>query len=277
MLRVRRENLTKDPRALIAAGLALVILIYLAIRSSSVPSTTVSSSSATIVEGKGAETALYVARDHAPERLVPASAFSGPLKKPLELGENEASVVCPERGGKNAPCSKSKAEYRFLIKESNEYYLYVEVIAPDLNANSLWVGVDQDFESFSKCDDAALAGPLTPHKHVTSSGKWLCCPAYLGKNKKKGLAAFYSDCCYNGLGKGGDESGCVLDLEVDTQPKWNQLPRVIKVDVDDPKQGKVITVRLYAREDGTAWTRLALSRKADMAEKNVRLLKPSPA
>lgn len=217
-----------------------------------------------------------IERIHLPERLVLANAYSGTLKKPVELGENDM-VVCPERGGKNTQCSKVGVEYEFRISETDDYFLYVEVIGPDLNANSLWVGVDEEFLGFETCDEDKDAGELIPHKHKSTNGKWLCCPAYLGKNKKKGLTAFYSDCCFDGLGKKGDEKGCVLDLEVDTQPRWNQLPRVIHVEVDDTKIGRIVTVRLYAREDGTAWTRLALSRKSDFGNKNVKSLQPSTA
>jgi len=107
-------------------------------------------------------------------------------------------------------------------------YLYVKTIAPSLNDNSLWVG-QVDNSQFTNCKTDETAGPLIPHKHVSSSKKWLCCPAYLAKNKKKGLGSFYSECCFNGLGPKADQEGCVLDLELSEEPQWLVLCCVTKM------------------------------------------------
>ena len=179
--------------------------------------------------------------------------------------------------GKNTQCGKVSAEYRFKVKKAGDYFLYIQVIAPGLNDNSLWIGlVDGANEAaFDECSTPSgiSPGPFLPHKHLTSSKKFLCCPAYLNKNKKKGLAGFYSDCCYMGLGKEGNEKGCVLDLEVDDQARWNQLPRVIQTTDDN----QVVVVRIYAREDGTSWTGLVLSSNAAHDEQSISRLKKSNA
>ena len=163
------------------------------------------------------------------------------------------------------------------MKNAGDYFLYVQVTAPGLNDNSLWIGLVEgaDQDAFDECQNppGEDSGPLIPHKHLTSSKKFLCCPAYLTKNKKKGLAGFYSDCCYSGLGKDSNEKGCVLDLEVDTQLRWNELPRAVRTSEDD----KIVVVRIYAREDGTSWSGLVLSSKSTLDERSIGKLKRSTA
>lgn len=204
-----------------------------------------------------------------PEMFIPANKFSSIVKKPLDV--QSGTVSCPERGGKNAPCGKVPIEYRFQVKDPGDYFLYIQVVAPSLNDNSLWVelvsGADEHI--YEECQTNINAGPLIPHKHVASKKTFLCCPAYLAKNKKKGLASFYSDCCYGGLGKDSNEKGCVLDLEVDTQPRWNQLPRVFRVEASDT----LVSVRVFAREDGTSWTGLVLSSESALDESDLGKLK----
>ena len=152
----------------------------------------------------------------------------------------------------------------------------MQVTAPGLNDNSLWVGLvegaEQDAFDACKTPSGESAGPLIPHKHV-SSKKFLCCPAYLAKNKKKGLAGFYSDCCYSGLGKDGNEVGCVLDLEVDEKLRWNELPRTIRT----TKSNAVVSIRIYAREDGTSWGGLVLSGKSTLDAGDLAKMKKSTA
>lgn len=177
--------------------------------------------------------------------------------------------------GKNTQCGKVSAEYRFKAKEPGDYFLYVQVTAPGLNDNSLWIGLvsGADQDAFDECKNppGEESGPLIPHKHLTSSKKFLCCPAYLAKNKKKGLAGFYSDCCYQGLGKESNERGCVLDLEVDENLRWNELPRTFRT----KEKNEIVTVRIYAREDGTSWAGVVLSRKSTLDDNYLAKLKKS--
>ena len=56
----------------------------------------------------------------------------------------------------------------------------------------------------------------------------------------------------------------MLDLEVDSQPHWNQVPRKFT------PSGEELTIRLYAREDGTAVTRLYLSTRPELGENDLR-------
>jgi len=161
-------------------------------------------------------------------------------------------VWCPDTGGgkANKLCSKGFAEYVFNVPKPGVYYVYVETVAPNINDNSLWVGSPNLLET---CP-ANKAGGLVPHKHVKSK-TWLCCPKYLANNAKKGQAPFYSDCCSSSLGPAGQDVGCVLDLEVDEKPHWNMLPRELKI----TNSKHQLVVKLYAREDGTAISRIFVS------------------
>lgn len=217
-----------------------------------------------------------------PETFVRASSCTnaGSLKKPLKVTD-EGAVTCPEQGGKNLQCSKVYAEFTFSkLQPKTSYFLYVQTIAPTIMDNSLWispplappssssssasvVGNLEAFTAASACKSPSSSGkyPLVPHKHTSgSSARWLCCPAYLAKNKKKNMAPFYSDCCHPALGPGGDETGCVLDLEVSTGPQWNEFPRAFRLE-----KGDSFSVRIYFREDGTAVSGVFLSSRANLA------------
>lgn len=257
---------------LLAGGVAclLVVLVcfYALARPSSAPppAPVATTTTASEVEAKPAPV-------HRTDVLVKASQFANPaLKKPLELvGSSEVS--CPERGGKNTQCGKVFAEYRFEgATPGSDYYLYIQVKAPSLNDNSLWVSqVDAPsaFYKDSACSGATTMGDLVPHKHRSSDNALLCCPKYLAKNGKKGLVGFYSDCCYKGLGKEPDsDTGCVLDLEVEAGPKWNQFPRPLT-----PNAQGHLAVRIYAREDGTSWTALVVSSEPALTQLALSKLK----
>jgi hypothetical protein len=262
----------------IFTGVILLMLIYF--QKSEIP-IEIDSSSIKSATKESKPAPVGVVRLHSAEVLVPAASFSGILKKPLEIVEKDI-VSCPERGGKNTQCGKVSSEYRFKVAKSGDYYLYVQVIAPGLNDNSLWIGVSEDdgidfttyYDNDQACQTPSEVGSLIPHKHLTSSGKkFLCCPAYLAKNKKKGLAGFYSDCCYMGLGKDSTEKGCVLDLEVDSNQRWNELPRVIRT----TKDNQIVSVRIYAREDGTSWSGVVLSNQPALDAEGLDKLRRSKA
>lgn len=190
---------------------------------------------------------------HAVETPAAADAYNVMLRPMVLQGK---MVICPDKGGGkfNKICSKAYAEYLFTVPRAGTYYVYVEAVAPNINDNSLWVGApDLDTASYTACP-AAKAGNLVPHKHVKAK-KWLCCPKYLDANARKGNAAFYCQCCIDNIGPFGEDLGCVLDLEVDSKPHWNLMPRALKVTATD----KPVAVRLYAREDGTGVTRIMLS------------------
>lgn len=186
---------------------------------------------------------------------LPAEATSyNVMLRPMET--KGSSVICPDKGGgkQNKICSQAYAEYLFDVTKPGVYYLYVETLGPNINDNSLWVGAPMmDSSTFTNCPDVK-AGALVPHKHVKSK-KWLCCPKYLASNAKKGQGAFYCECCISSIGPYGKDLGCILDLEVDANPHWNMLPREIKV----ASTSEPFPIRLYAREDGTAITRVMLS------------------
>ena len=188
-----------------------------------------------------------------------ASAIVGPVE-PLK-----GMLTCKERGGKNKECSRGYAEYRFKVKPRTKYYLWIRGVGPDLFANSLWVGAPGHGPlNTAHCHwPEGVKVPFTvPHKHRPKHGsakgrdRVVCCPAYLGKNRKAGKDPFYFECCHGGLGPDGHEKGCVFDLEVDTEPKWQMLPRVYHV---LKHHGEELAIRIYAREDGTSWTALMLS------------------
>jgi len=211
---------------------------------------------------------------HNADTFVPADRTAFALAKPLEAHPKYAGGVwCPEKGGgtRNQACSKVSAEYRIRVTTPGKYFLYVEAVAPTIMDNSLWIGRgdvqegEDELREFAECSSTTLAGPLIPHKHVSSKKKFLCCPAYLAKNAKKGMSAFYSSCCFNGLGPRADETGCAMDLEISDAPRWNQAPRVFSVkDTSRP-----VLVRVYAREDGTVWTGLVLTRKQAYSDDEV--------
>jgi hypothetical protein len=211
-----------------------------------------------------------------PETFVPANKYVGSkLTKPLEIKGNNGGIWCPEKGGgtKNLACSKTSTEYRFQVKKEGKYYLYVQTIAPTIMDNSLWIGrVDvspgsKEYDAFYECSSSTTAGPLIPHKHVSSKKTYLCCPAYLAKNEKKGMNPFYSACTFTGLGPNGDEHGIAFDLELSEAPRWNQVPRIILV--EKANIDKVISIRIYAREDGTQWTGLFLSKKSALTTEDL--------
>jgi len=186
------------------------------------------------------------------DELISASKFSR-LVKPMEIRHNNLAI-CPNigGGGKNRQCSKGYLEYYFKVEPGTDYYIYVETIGPNINDNSLWVGTDANQKKFLSCSSKTKAGQLVPHKHV-KAGKWLCCPKYLAKNQKGGQGDFYYECCFSKLGPKGDETGCILDLEVDSKPHWNMLPRILT-----PESNEMM-IKIYAREDGTAVTSLFVS------------------
>mmetsp|Transcript_5539 Transcript_5539/g.10404 ORF Transcript_5539/g.10404 Transcript_5539/m.10404 type:complete len:336 (+) Transcript_5539:136-1143(+) len=215
------------------------------------------------LEGMEADIAAATGKVHGPEKAVPATAYNVKVR-PLEVREN--LVICPDKGGgsENKICSKAYAEYLFKVPSPGAYYVYVESVAPNINDNSLWIGAPSlDSSGFASCP-SAKAGPLVPHKHVKSK-KWLCCPKYLANNAKKGQGQFYCDCCITSIGPKQNEMGCILDLEVSTGPQWNMLPRLLKVtSTSDP-----LPVRLYAREDGTGFTRVLLSSDPNLSAKDI--------
>jgi len=187
----------------------------------------------------------------------PALAYDyNVMLRPLVQRSSDKSVVCPDKGGGkyNKVCSKAYAEYHFNIPSPGTYYVYVETVAPNINDNSLWVGSpDVDQSTFGECP-GTKAGPLVPSKHVKSK-KWLCCPKYLESNRKKGQGLFYCECCTTTIGPKGNDMGCILDLEVDSKPHWNMAPREFVV----KETTSPLRIRLYAREDGTAFTRVLVS------------------
>ncbi|GBG26956.1 Hypothetical Protein FCC1311_031792 [Hondaea fermentalgiana] len=177
------------------------------------------------------------------------------MLRPLEV--KGKTVICPDKGGgkANKVCSMAYVEYLFDIASPGVYYLYVETLGPNINDNSLWVGAPSlPSSSFTECP-RNKAGPLIPHKHIKSK-KWLCCPKYLEANAKKGQGAFYCECCSSTIGPFGKDLGCILDLEVDANPHWNMLPREFSV----TSTSEPFPIRLYAREDGTAITRVLLTK-----------------
>ena len=182
-------------------------------------------------------------------------------------------LICPDAGGKDAnkECSRGFMEYRFNIEKAGTYWLYVQTYCTNIYDNSLWVSpaldengerVESAMASFESCDGKQKAGSLVPHKHV-SRKKLLCCPAYLAKNLKKKMAPFYTNCCYDRIGPEGNEMGCVLDLEVGTAPTWNMLPRPYQLPMGQ------FSMRLYAREDGTAVMAAALSANPKLKSSDV--------
>ncbi len=213
---------------------------------------------------------------HLNDKIITASTQASGLMAPFKIMNNMA--ICPNigGGGKNIQCTKGYVEFRFKVNKAGIYYLYIETFAPTLLDNSLWVSPpldptngnelpadDEQLKSFLQCDSKHTPGPLVPHKHITSSKKIECCPKYLAKNAKKGMSAFYSDCCYASVGPYGDGNGCVMDLEMDTvKPLWNLSPRAYVV--KDPN--KLLVIRLYGREDGTGVTRVLLTTNDKMKD-----------
>jgi len=200
--------------------------------------------------------------------LKAATGKTHPTEKPISAGDYNVllrpmvgmpqwkSVICPDKGGgkQNKICSKAYTEYLFDVPSPGVYYVYVETIAPNINDNSLWIGApNADPGRFMTCP-SVKAGSLVPHKHVKSK-RWLCCPKYLDNNAKKGQGAFYTQCCMTTLGPFAEDAGCILDLEVDSKPHWNMLPRELVV----KSASEPVIIRLFAREDGTAVSRVMLS------------------
>jgi hypothetical protein len=212
-----------------------------------------------------ADAAATTGLTHASDKAVQAKKFNAKLRG-LVGGEGGA-LICPDKGGgnNNKACSKSYAEYLFKVPAPGSYYVYVETVAPNINDNSLWVGMPGlDRTAFATCPQGVKAGPLVPHKHV-SAKKWLCCPKYLASNAKKNQGRFYCDCCTDSIGPSGTDLGCILDLEVSTSPQWNMLPRELKI----TSAKEPVAVRLYAREDGSAFTRVLLSGNPALAAKDI--------
>lgn len=201
---------------------------------------------------------------HKVEKSVQADKYNVKLR-PIEV-KNNRQLICPDKGGgsNNKVCSKAYAEYLFQIPKPGSYYVYVETVAPNIMDNSLWVGAPGlDQADYAKCP-TIKAGPLMPHKHVKNK-KWLCCPKYLAANAKKNQGKFYCDCCISTIGPTGQDIGCILDLEVSKTPQWNMLPRALNVkSITNP-----LAVRIYAREDGSAWTRILLSSNPSLSAKEI--------
>eukprot|EP00924_Labyrinthula_sp_SR-Ha-C_P010045 maker-scaffold_40-snap-gene-0.1-mRNA-1 protein AED:0.00 eAED:0.00 QI:66/1/1/1/1/1/2/691/299 len=200
-----------------------------------------------------------------PEKVASAldsSQVGGPMLKE----EDKKLLSCPnvDGGGKNKQCSKGFSTYVFKVKPNTEYFLYVETVAPNIWDNSLWIGTNGDQTIFKTCP-RKRAVPLVPHKHLKWK-RWDCCPKYLNKNKAKGKDEFYYGCCFDKLGPNGNEEGCMLDLEVNSKPQWNMMPRIFKT---RSKQTE-LNVNLYAREDGTSISRIFLSKQSNLKETQIK-------
>ena len=195
--------------------------------------------------------------------IVSAVAGARAIVAPIE--PLKGMLTCKEQGGKNKECSRGYAEYRFKVKPRTKYYLWVRGLGPDLFANSLWIGAPGHGPlTTANCHwPEGVKVPFTvPHKHRPKHGsakgrdKVVCCPPYLGKNRRAGKSLYYSECCHAGLGPDGHEKGCVFDLEVDPQPKWQMVPRIYHI---LKHHGEELAIRIYAREDGTSWTALSVN------------------
>ena len=194
------------------------------------------------------------------------SELAKPFVKAKTRGKHAYVYVgCPDMKGDNKGCAKGFAEYKWKIPKAGKYYLWVYTACKNINDNSLWVSGPLGLEDGNSVQKSFATCPLwrgklphnLPHKHKTKGrGRKdvLCCPAYLSKNKKKGLDSFYTKCCVGVLGPNGDERGCVLDLEVSkTARLWNMLPRYYAFE-----QAGVLKIRIYGREDGTSLSQLYL-------------------